>query len=1075
MTEVHVIAADPPAPDDGAEPVSARLDAIQQRVHELASKAQSFLNRPTNANYKQALGLYERILGFSDIDAPQRDEYGRRLAEVRAAYEQFRAQFGELTTARQLQRDEVELVELRKLINSGVEHGPDGEELEPQFDKLLATVREKLLRVGRELADQAGKQATDGADYLDTQLIDAAAAGFEQAVRRIQGDEIQLGDAAPATGVAVTGIKSLLLNDAAQTAIKKYDQRAAGIRDSRVIIQRIRPMYDEADLNFRQGAYAQSVALLELVHELVSKQFASLLIDSLWRRAVQRWEQATLARADTLLQSAKIAASRSDYEQVERVVGELIGLEPHLDTPALKERKAQAEELVKQLQDTEWKLQQLVGESGLARVRGDLPEAERLAREALVLRPGHRPAQHALDTLLTLLVNAALRGAEDALASPDDARLNASRDALELQRQYLGEISDAASRRKLAERLEETLAQIKQAADQQRQTSDRDRLAQSLIERALGLAQQERFADALAVIAEARELAPQSDALAAHERELRGQWAAALRQHAREFMEASPPHPSAALDCLNTLRGIGMEDVGSVELRRRAEWSVSNARGLGFLNQAMFAEAIDALLQSDLGDPHVRAALAGARAKEAQRLMNLGRWGVALDTLQQIDAPDHEVLALVSRARAEHMLDQAAGFFNLKVFDGAEARLREAEREPLDDIPGRVAQLRDQIGVAHEVFRKAHALQQRAQEQYRRFRSYTNPNDLLEAIRTLDEALDLGELPIEDRQRASIQKLRSDYGQQYQDIILAERARLLAEGDQALEEERVDRIPDAIQRYKAVLALAPNHQDTEALDRLERARHLLNIYRDRLIDEAGLLLNMRGSRTGQRGVRMVDIQALLARLEKAQQIDTEPHRALNDTILALQAAARAYQAAEPDVQAARSSWQTLRQTGSNQFTDVEHALQRALRYFEGLTYIHSDLDRNDPESLVRQIGAERDLRRAIGSASASAAQALAQGDGETLAVAFAELARTEEALFNSGVSFVGAVSSASAPPARYPQQYALLNALASQIQQYMQREREAPDIQQLRDVIQHRTALQRLLERLDRDNRFGLR
>ena len=118
QTLVSPADAGPPAED---QPV--RIDAIQQRVHELASKAQSFLGRPTNANYKQALALYERILGFSDISTEQRAEYGRRLAEARGAYEQFRAQFGELTTARQLQRDEVELIELRKLVNAGVEIG----------------------------------------------------------------------------------------------------------------------------------------------------------------------------------------------------------------------------------------------------------------------------------------------------------------------------------------------------------------------------------------------------------------------------------------------------------------------------------------------------------------------------------------------------------------------------------------------------------------------------------------------------------------------------------------------------------------------------------------------------------------------------------------------------------------------------------------------------------------------------------------------------------------------------------------------------------------------------------------
>src|SRR5215218_8959673 len=229
---------------DGSRTLDAqptRDDAIQQRIHELESQAQSYLARPTNANFKQAIGLFERVLGFGDINPAQRSSFERRLNETLQAYEQFRAQFGELTTARQIQRDEIELIELRKLINTGVEIGPDGEELEPQFDKLLATVREKLLRIARDLADQANKQAGDGADYLDTPLRDTAISTCERAIGCIQGEEIRGWEDSLSATIAVIGIKSLLLNEAAEGAIKKYEQRAADIRDTRAAIMRVRP------------------------------------------------------------------------------------------------------------------------------------------------------------------------------------------------------------------------------------------------------------------------------------------------------------------------------------------------------------------------------------------------------------------------------------------------------------------------------------------------------------------------------------------------------------------------------------------------------------------------------------------------------------------------------------------------------------------------------------------------------------------------------------------------------------------------------------------------------------------
>jgi hypothetical protein len=178
------------------------------------------------------------------------------------------------------------------------------------------------------------------------------------------------------------------------------------------------------------------------------------------------------------------------------------------------------------------------------------------------------------------------------------------------------------------------------------------------------------------------------------------------------------------------------------------------------------------------------------------------------------------------------------------------------------------------------------------------------------------------------------------------------------------------------------------------------------------------------------------------------------------------------------VQAARALWSAARRDGSADFAEIDHALQRAVRYFEGMTYIHSELDRNNTESLIRQINANREMQRVVVNASAAISSALARSDSEAAATAFAELARAEETVYATSVALAGIPGGPSAPETlaeRYPHQYAILNALSDQIKDHMQREREAPDVQQLREVIQQRIVLQRLLERLDRDDRFGLR
>lgn len=496
---------------------------------------------------------------------------------------------------------------------------------------------------------------------------------------------------------------------------------------------------------------------------------------------------------------------------------------------------------------------------------------------------------------------------------------------------------------------------------------------------------------------------------------------------------------------------------------------------MDLLHQGAFAQAIELLKQGDLADATTRSALSDARCQEAQRLMQLGRWTPALEILQQIGGDDPQVLALSSRARAEYLIDQAKGFLDVKVFSAAEGKLLEAAREPLPELADRIVQLREQINIARNVFRKAQALQQRAQDQYQRYRSYSNPSDLLEAIRTLDEALVLRDLPDDDHQRESIQKLRADYQQRYQELVLAERARLMSEGDAALQSEQLERIPEAIQHYGAVLELAPSQPDNEALGRLERARQLLRQGRDQLVDEAGLLLNLRGARNSQRGIRLADVQSLIARCTRAQQLAPESHRSLNEALLALQEAARAYETADTDIQAARALWVAARREGSADFSEIDLALQRAVRYFEGMTYIHSELDRSSATGLIRQITANRDMQRVVVAANAAVATALARSDGDAAAVAFAELARAEEAVHTTSTALAGGASTPETLAERYPHQYAILSALAEQIKDHLQREREAPDVQQLREVIQQRVVLQRLLERLDREDRFGLR
>ena len=1076
-------------PDEAARPIPADQPhditasaAVQQRVTELQQQAQSYLQRPTTANYKQALELYDRMLGFSDLDATQRSDIAQQRAETETAYAQFRAQFGELLTARQLQQDEQELIVVRKLINAGAKTGPDGDELEPHFDKLKESVQQKLLRVAREKVALADKQVSDGLGFLDSGPLAAAQSSLHEAMRLVRGEEITSDDASPETRTAITDIRNLLQDvPELKAALAEYTQHHAAVTAQHDIIVRIKPQFDQADQYFRANEYAQAIKELESLRAVAGEQFRSRMVDDLERRAQQYWERDTLTRADLLLEAARTALSRGDDAQVEQQASALIALEPQLQTPALDKRRQQARELLAQLRQKAERLAKLVEAARQARARGKLPEAERQAREALALRPGYAPAQQVLDDLLYTQVKAVLRSAEDALAAPSEERLQASRNALELQRNHVGEIHEVRRQRKLLDDLEDTLTRIRRKLDELRQHAARRQQAQALLISARDLALEDRYSEALDKLNQARELDGGLPDLDRSEQEIRDDWGRFLKRRAAEFMDATPPNPSAALEQLNTLRDQRMEDAASIDLRRRAEQLAYREQGLTALRRGDFIAAIAALEQADLTDTEVRTHLREARRKEAQRLMAADSWAEALQILLvQVDSNEPGFPALISRCRAEMLLAEAQTHLHERTFDRARTCLNEAEREPLSDVQERIATLRKQIDTDEALVQRVQTWQQEAEAAVQRFEAHHNRDELLSAIRTLDQALELPDLRAGDSLRTTVQQRRDALQRRYQDNITEERRRLLDEGDQALKAEALDRLPQARKCYEQVLALAPNRQDAEASAGLERVQQQICELRDQLVDEVDFLLNRRQTQLGQCGIRPVDVNRLIEQVEAAEKLDSTPHPALNKALADLVTARRACEAAENDLHTSRVHWAAARQQGQTEYRDAEQDLERALRHFDRRNYVHIELDRNSLESLDRQMKADREAQQKIASSIAVIRALLSQSENEeqTAASRFGELARAEEIVYKTTSALaergIPGVSMPRTLAEQAPQQYGLLKDLASEINSLLQREREAEQPLALRDLIRRREARQRLLTTLDPQNRFGV-
>lgn len=1071
-----------PLVDPAIPPVASITDASARRAEELVAEAEAYLRRPTANNYKDAYARLDQALQQSGLSPARRGEIQTRLATVGRDYADFRERFGQLTTARQLENIELELIAARVLQNKGIEVGPDREDLTDLISTKLEQLRKRLVRVAGEQAATADHLVEDGQNYLDAGALKEAVARYERVIGLLQGQEIKVVGTAPTAEqtTAIAGFQSRLLEYPEITdAIKTYEARREAIRRLPELLERALPTYKQAEQLYNEGRYSEALKQIERMRGIIGNRFQSSQFDELEGYVRKAFEAQIAAKIQNYLDSASIALSRDDVVGVTTAIEAARAVEPQFTSERLDTLRAQANELIKQVGQGEEAITANLAAAQVALAEGKFDVAIQKVRTLLIRRPNHAQARKLLDEAIYQQVSNVINEADQLTDRSPLEALNKVYPQLSTLADKAREHSDTAVRVALDERVKETITRTgRRIAQQRKAAEDTSQLNAALSEFERYL-KANLLEEAARSVRQMRLLTSSDPQVQRAEADLKTTWSAKRRRQAQDFLAENPPQFEAALTELDALEKLAPGDSQLAPLRQKAELLKAMSAAQMAFERGDFAATLTILRATTADTSESLDLLRKARQREVQRLTGLEQWAEVLVLLRDVDAAEESMPGLFRRATGEQALRQAEEHLRLKLFDQCEQALAQVEQQRLDDLSKHAAEIRGRLEATRTIYRRVETFVQTAQGHERQFATSQNREALLAAIKQLDQALTDSELLPGDKQREQIQQQRDGYQRRYQELSTTERRRLLNAGNQSLS---ADQIVEAREAFRAVHALTPSGHDPEATDGLQRTQRRFDELRARAVTEVALMLNLNSG--GQRGVAPSAIRQKISEIEALRKIDPDQVDVrLNEVMTDLQEAEQLCRQAEEALNAARQRWASLRSKTLSSETletrEPELDLERGIKIFNSRTYIHADLDRTNIESLTNRFEKDvKDLREAN-----RFSLALRQGlereprNMDELIRHFEQLRAVEESLYQMTLIMidrdrVASVTRPGTSAERYPRQYRFMRSLHEQIESLRRAELTVPDLTALRQIMVQRSQIEELIGRLDREKRF---
>ncbi len=1073
-------------------------DQTTTRVTQLIARADARLRRETTNNYKEALTLLEEALGLSESNPALKNQIEQRISEVQGRYEEFRAKFGELITARQLDKIEEELITLQQLINSGRSIGPDGEDLVDRLAALFGTLRTRLLRVATERIALVDQLLISGCDYLNQASLERARGHLDAAVRLLYGEEI--GNLAAAVTTPREGSGSLAADSAARTAaiqglrsdlqkhpdirsrLSDYEKRRTEIESVMDLIIRCAPIYGEAERFYNEGNYQQAHDRARYLTQFVGEQMRSRLITLIEEQAREKRTNELRPKLEIVVERAKKALSAGDIASAEHEVEQALLIEPTFQSDEIEQLRATARQTREDARKRDRELRDALSSVEQLRRKGGLEEAEVKSRELLRDWPGHSAAQALLDRILYARVDQMVGSVERAIGGIDIKLLKQLGEELVSVRGSINEVGDLAQQRRLAERYEETKGNLEERIRSLEDAERRRRRFDDELEAAERYLKLEQFEDAERCLQEARHnvVDGQETRHIRQETELRIAWTAFLKRKLQQALNQQPAQPDTVRELVEAIKRRGFDDskTGAGVLLRQASEFLSRVEAINALNRGDFAKAIELLSSTNLADQAMRDLLATALRSEIQRLESDRDWAKLIELLQDRGT---DYTSSIRHARGELALEEATKLLRDEQFQACESKLDEVDRQQSSTLTERSGKLRTDLTRAREIYRRIEQLVDKPRALASRLLANNDRVELLGMITILKQALADQDLKPDALQRGGIQKLCLAYEQRYGSVVAAERQQLLRQGRELL---KADKLAEALEKFGELHKITPGGSDAEAQEGVSQVKQRADELRQGLVEDVRQLLNL--GQNGQRGVRPAQISDSIARAEKLRSID--PNSAdvqLNTQIGHLKEAERLCSQADEALKNARRRWADLRATAIDgadlNSRDFEGDIERAVGLFSSKTYIHIELDRSSVESVPQRFSRDlKDLRDAT-SHQREFQQSLNRDpyNPDELVNIFEQLGRVEKRLYETTIRLIDndQVTSLHRPTTNddcYPRQNRIISQISDQIGILYQNEIGLSDLEQLRANLERRSGLEGLLKRLDPEGRFRL-
>ena len=1007
--------------------------SLQQRIQILETEAASYLRQPTNANFKAARDLFERILNYSILTPEQRRFYELRRAKVEQERVTLIARFGVLLTARQIASDTDELLEVCKLLASGITVDIEGKSLDERFLELRDSLIAKLVRSADERIAVAEEALAEGLNYLEEQQFVLAQNIFQEAIQIVEGQALEPlllpnDKEAQATDNALRYLKRHLKDHKqTQKTLNDYRQRQSRIIKLQKLVGRLRPSFEQATVAYQAGDYRTAVLQTEDVAGQLGPGLASEAVNTLLQLSRQRWEREALVRLTTLLEQARLDLSRQHEAEALTLLSQILQFEPALITPAIAEKQREAYQLQQNL------------------------------REAIEER-------HKFDLRILSKVRQGIKQAQRLLTMGAGEELLTAKNALEEYHTALTELSDQEDQQKYSRILYDLAEKLESQGRKQRERERIQIEIRRLLENATLALRNEDYQAAQTKVAQATDLlAPEELDLQQRctdlKQKIQIQQIDDLRNQVIRLMSADIPEPKATLTYLAQLRTLpgGLDD-NLLLLEKRARELLAQQEGLTAFKQGRYAEAVKLLAQANPAASGVAAALLEARQRLATHLINSRIWAAALNLLEQVDLADSLSGFLLQRAYLGQALEQTSMARRQCRFQEAKKLLLNAETHleraiqqlpflselTQADLPERelLASESQTLMLEWTRYQEAQELQEHAAIAYAAYQQKSNPLDLQTALRTLEQALALW--PASDEQRLPFERLRREYSQQYEQVMRETCREIIERGKK--QQEKLD-FAGALASFREAESLRIGSLQNEIQIIIERLRTVIKDKRADLIAEAQQLLQSRRVTTQR-------ITNLLQRLQKLRLWDEQNDDGLSKIEYELKDANLFIAQIEHELAIVRSQWLVARQRGTD-FKAARLALQRTLSLFNqpnnARPFLHELLDQGSNLSLIQRLDDdERNLQEAnslhkellqLVEQTSTLKQAGAWATFERLQRAEERLLQETERLLQEAAPEPGTTTSQE----RYPRQYEILLTCVKRINGLVQTLHEETD------------------------------